>query len=222
MKLHTSLLALLLAATVHAADDSFKDLFNGKDLTGWTQKGGAAKYEVQGGEIIGNTVPNTPNSFLCTDKEYGNFVLELEFKVQKGLNSGIQFRSRVSDKDTVETFNGKPLKFPAGRVNGPQFEIDTSDRAWTGGVYGEGGWGWLNDLKDNEAARKAFKQDEWNKVRIEANGPSIKTWLNDVPAADLKFEPLQRGFIALQVHGIGKKEEKYEVRWRKVRLKELP
>ena len=55
----------------------------------------------------------------------------------------------------------------------------------------------LNKLEDNEAARKAFKQDEWNTFRVECRGDSIKTWINGVPAADLKDDMTPEGLIAL-------------------------
>jgi hypothetical protein len=105
-------------------------------------------------------------------------------------------------------------------VHGYQVEIDPSKRGWTGGIYDESRRGWLYDLKKNEPARKAFKQNDWNKFRIECRGPSIKTWLNGVPAADLKDSLTASGFIALQVHGVGKKAEPMEVRFRNLRIKE--
>ena len=214
-----------IAMTAAEAGDGFRPLFNGKTLEGWTQHGGKAKYEIDNGEIIGTSVPNTPNSFLCTEKLYGDFELELEFKVDPLLNSGVQIRSSVYEKPTVVEINGKKRKFPADRVHGYQVEIDPSDRAYTGGIYDEARRGWLNDLSKNEPARKAFKQNEWNKFRIVCNGDSIKTWLNGVPAADLKdsLTPPPRGLISLQVHGVGKDQNKVgkQVRWRNIRIKEL-
>lgn len=207
-----------------AADKSgFVDLFDGKSKTGWVQKGGVAQYDIEEGVIVGRAVPGTPNSFLCTAKEYGDFILEVEFKADKGINSGIQIRSHCFDADTTIEIKGKPKKIPAGRVHGYQVEIDTSDRAWSGGIYDEGRRGWLNDLKENPKAGAAFRQDDWNKYRVECRGDSIKTWINGVPAADLKDGLTPKGFIALQVHGIGKKDELVgkEIRWRNVRLKEL-
>lgn len=196
-------------------------LFNGKDLEGWVQHGGKAKYRVANNEIVGTSVPNTSNSFLCTKRDYADFLLELEFKVDPTLNSGVQIRSQVYDKPTVVEVKGKKYKFPADRVHGYQVEIDPSPRAYSGGIYDEGRRGWLADLKDNEAARKAFKQKDWNKFRIECRGPSIKTWINGVPAVTLKDNVTPSGFIALQVHGVGKKTEPLEVRFRNLYLKEL-
>jgi len=216
-------LLLLTSMTSLAADNAgWINLFNGKNLDGWTQHGGQARYRVENGQLIGLSVPNTANSFLCTTREYTNFILELEFKVHTNLNSGVQIRSHVFDKPTELQHNGKSIKIPAGRVHGYQVEIDPSARAWTGGIYDEGRRGWLNDLKNNEPARKAFRQGDWNQFRIEANGDSLKTWLNGVPAADLKDSLTPSGFIALQVHGVGKRTDELETRFRNIRLKELP
>jgi hypothetical protein len=200
------------------------NLFNGRDLTGWEQHSGTAKYRVEDGAIVGTTVLKTGNSFLCTQRTYGDFILELEFKVARNMNSGIQFRSEFYAQETEKEINGKKRKFPADRVFGYQYEIDPSDRAWTGGVYDEARRGWLADLKDKPAAQKAFRQGEWNKVRIECRGDRIQTWINDVPATDFRDAMTPRGIIALQVHGIGdgkKNQPGEEIRWRNIRLKEL-
>lgn len=212
----------LAAAAAAQAEDGFVPLFNGKDLSGWVRRGGQAKYRVEDGAIVGTSVPNTPNTFLCTEKEYGDFILELEFKVDPGLNSGVQIRSQCFDEPREVDIGGKTFKISAGRVHGYQVEIDPSPRAFSGGIYDEGRRGWLADLKNNEAARKAFKPGEWNAFRIECRGNSIRTFINGVPAADLKDDVTSRGFIALQVHGVGKRAEPLEVRWRNIRIKELP
>ena len=225
MKRHAflTLLLSLTASLGYSADDGFVALFDGKTLDGWEQHSGKAPYKVEDGAIVGTTMANTDNSFLCTKKKYGDFILELEFKVDPKMNSGVQFRSEYYEKETTVEISGKPRKFTADRVFGYQYEIDPSARAFTGGIYDEARRGWLFDLKNNEAARKAFKQNEWNKIRIECKGESIKTWLNDVPAADLKDGMTKEGLIALQVHGIGKNVERAgeEVRWKNIRIKEL-
>lgn len=177
MKLIQSLaLALTLGLLCSAhAEEKWTALFNGNTLDGWEQHGGKAEYSIRDGAVVGKTVADTPNSFLCTKKKYGDFVLELEFKVAKGMNSGVQFRSEVFPEEKELILNGKPKKLPADRVHGYQYEIDPSDRAYTGGVYDEGRRGWLANLAENEAARNAFKNGEWNKLRIECRGESIKT-----------------------------------------------
>jgi hypothetical protein len=223
--------ALLLAAVLSisvcslglTADEGLKPLFDGDSLSGWVQNGGKAKYQIKEGVITGTSVPSTPNSFLCTEKEYSDFILELEFKVDPLLNSGVQIRSHVHKEDTEVEIGGKKRKKKAGTVYGYQVEIDPSDRAWTGGIYDESRRGWLNNLEKNEPARKAFKQNEWNHFRVVCKGDSIKTWLNGVPAADLKDSMTASGFIALQVHGVGNNAEKVgkQVRWRNVKLKDL-
>jgi hypothetical protein len=215
--------ALCLASPAHAAD-GWINLFNGRNLDGWEQHSGTAKYRVEDGCVVGTTVLKTGNSFLCTKKTYGDFILEFEFKVAAGMNSGVQFRSHYYAKETEAEINGKKKKFPADRVFGYQYEIDPSARAWTGGVYDEARSGWLADLKDNPAAQKAFKLGDWNKARIECQGDRIQTWINGVKATDFKNSLSRRGLIALQVHGIGdgkKKQPGEEIRWRNIRLKEL-
>lgn len=211
MKVTTIVAMLLLSWSVgwQVAAQEWVDLFNGKDLSGWVQRGGKANYSVKDGVIVGSTVPNTPNSFLCTEKNYGDFELEVEFKVHPELNSGIQIRS-----------NSLP-DYKNGRVHGYQVEIDPSERAWSGGIYDESRRGWLNDLKQNAKARYAFKQNQWNHYRIIAKGDSIKTWINGVPAADLTDDKTATGFIGLQVHGVGGRKDPIAVSWRNIRLREL-
>ena len=127
-------------ATVHGQDNEFVPLFNGENLDGWVQAGGKANYRVQDGVIVGESVANTPNSFLCTKKIYGDFVLEYEYKCDNLLNSGVQFRSNVYGIETVIDSKGKNKKIPAGRVHGYQVEIDPNkpDRMWSGGIYDKG------------------------------------------------------------------------------------
>lgn len=207
---------LLLIAALYASfpgmaqsPSLWKNLFNGKDLSGWRQLNGKAKYAVRNGEIIGTTVMNEPNSFLATEKEYGDFILEFEFFVDSGLNSGVQFRS-ASKAD-----------FKEGRVHGYQYEIDPSQRRWTGGIYDESGRDWLYPLDLNPSAKTAFKQGRWNKARIECIGTSIRTWINGTPAAYVIDDVRPKGFIALQVHAISKKDEEgKQIRWRHLRIQE--
>lgn len=175
----------------------------------WTQLGGKAKYQTAGGQIIGTTVANTPNSFLTTDKKYGDFILEFEMLVDPTLNSGVQIRS-----NSMEGYQN-------GRVHGYQVEIDPSARAFSGGIYDEARRGWLYPLSRNEKGRKAFKNGVWNKVHVEAIGNSIKTWINGIQCANLVDDMTATGFIGLQVHDIGKEAEPgAQVRWRNIRILE--
>ena len=164
--------AALTAVNLSAATGDWVNLFDGKSLKGWTQRNGSAKYAVENEQIIGRTVHNTGNSFLCTDKHYANFIFEVEYKVDSRMNSGVQIRSH-----SLKSYRG-------GQVHGYQVEIDPSERAWSGGIYDEGRRGWLNPLKDNPAAQKAFKQNEWNHYRVEAIGDRIKTWVNGCCASE--------------------------------------
>lgn len=187
---------------------NWQSLFNGKNLSGWKQLNGSAKYTVENGAIVGHTVRNSNNSFLCTKKTYGDFILEFDFRVDDGINSGVQFRS-----ESLKSYQN-------GRVHGYQFEIDPSKRAWTGGVYDEARRGWLYNLNNNPAAKKAFKNNEWNKARVECIGNSIRTWVNGIACADLLDNTTLNGFIALQVHAIGKdgKEEGKTIAWKNIRI----
>jgi hypothetical protein len=204
-----SLLVSLSSCDAQPKDDTpWVNLFNGKNLDGFTQKGGEADYKVKDNMIVGTTVANTPNSFLTTDKMYGDFIMEVEYKVDSTMNSGIQIRS-----------NSIP-QYQDGRVHGYQIEIDPSDRAWSAGIYDEGRRGWLNTLEENPDAQEAFKQNDWNKYRIEAIGDTIKTWINDVPAAYLIDDKDVSGFIALQVHSIGDntKDTGKNVMWKNIKI----
>ncbi|MBL7105999.1 MAG: DUF1080 domain-containing protein [Phycisphaerae bacterium] len=202
------LIVLLVSIVPVFADEPWIQLFDGKTLSGFHQLGGKAKYSVKDGQIIGKTVLDTPNSFLCTRQFYSDFILALEFKVDSKLNSGIQIRS-----------NSFP-EYNNGRVHGYQVEIDPSDRAFTGGIYDEARRGWLNTLEDNPVAREAFKPGQWNTFRIEAIGDTFKTWINDVPASHLRDTMTRSGFIALQVHSVGNSKEKegIQISWRNIRI----
>lgn len=192
------------------------NLFNGRDLKGWKQLNGRAKYEVKNGEIIGTTVASEPNSFLATEKNYGDFIFEVDFKVNSTMNSGIQFRSEM--KDANDKCNVTDKKTPE-RVHGYQMEIDPSVRAWSGGIYDEARRGWLYSLENNPAAKPAFKNDQWNRYRIECIGNSIRTWVNGIACAHLVDDMTPSGFIALQVHAIDNANDVgKEIRWKNVRI----
>lgn len=177
------------------------------NLSGWTKLGGSATYRLEGNELVGTTVAGSPNTFLVTDQEYGDFILEFEVKVDPDINSGVQIRSQSLPD------------YRNGVVHGYQVEIDPSDRAWSGGIYDESRRGWLFDLRGNPTARDAFQVNDWNHYRVEARGKHIRTWVNGVLAADLIDDETSTGFIGLQVHSVGSPElVGREVRWRNLRL----
>ncbi|MEO7530459.1 MAG: DUF1080 domain-containing protein [Sediminibacterium sp.] len=194
----------------------WENLFNGKDLKGFKQLNGKAKYVVENGEIVGTTVLNEPNTFLATEKEYGDFIFEVDFKVDDHMNSGVQFRSEIKDaNDKCMVTDKKTLE----RVHGYQMEIDPSDRGWSGGVYDEARRGWLYSMENNPGAKNAFKHNDWNHYRIECIGNSIRTWVNGVACAHLIDDMTPKGFIALQVHAVNDvKNVGEEIRWKNVRI----
>ncbi|HEV7331603.1 MAG TPA: DUF1080 domain-containing protein [Flavisolibacter sp.] len=200
-------LCLVFLSALNLSAQQWINLFNGKNLTGWKQLNGKAKYTIENGEIVGTTVFGEPNTFLATEQEYGDFVLEFEFKVDSTMNSGVQFRS-LSTPD-----------FKNGRVHGYQYEIDPSKRGWTGGIYDEARRDWLYTMDLNPATKPAYKQGQWNKARIECLGNNIRTWINGQPAAYVVDDVTPKGFIALQVHSIGRKEDEgRQIRWRNLRI----
>lgn len=220
--LRTALGVLVLGCAGHNAMASeWVELFNGENLEGWEQKGGDANYAVKDGVITGTSVPNTGNSFLCTEEKYGNFILEFEYMGHPDLNSGVQIRSQ-----SLESYKD-------GRVHGYQVELEQEarDRDWSGGIYDEGRRGWLYPRKmdgPNPQAeqfsvqgKRVWKNGDWNHVRVEARGDSIKTWVNGEARADLKDDMTARGFIGLQVHGVGDREDPMTVKWRNIRIKPL-
>jgi hypothetical protein len=210
--LHKTIVLLICLASL-GCSESVKDdtpwvpLFDGETLNGWTIKGGEAHYEVRDEIIVGSTVHDTPNTFLTTEKMYGDFILELDYKVDSTMNSGIQIRS-----------NSFPY-YRNGRVHGYQIEIDPSDRAWSAGIYDEARRGWLCTMDNNPEAQKAFKQNDWNHYRIEALGDTLKTWINDIPAAYLIDDKTASGFIGLQVHSIGEDQKAgTEIQWKNIKI----
>ena len=220
------ILWIVACSMAWAADtEGWKELFDGKTLKGWIQKNGTATYRVENGTVVGKTNEGSPNSFLCTERDYGDFELEFEVKVHNDLNSGVQIRSKTKDSDKKDTSKKDSEKF--GRVNGPQVEIEASGEkgAEAGYVYGEAtGHGWLTP-ESRLKPHKHFKDGEWNKFRVVAKGPRIQTWINGQPIEDLTHEEIYKthpsGFISLQVHGIGKGQGPYEVAWRNIRIREL-
>ncbi len=198
---------LLIAASSCSTDNSWQLLFNGENLEGWTQINGEAKYYVENGEIVGETLLGSPNSFLCTEEDYDDFILEFDVLLESSVNSGVQIRS-----ESMEDYSN-------GRVHGYQVEIDPLERRWTAGIYDEARRGWLYNLERNPKGKNAFRMGEWNHFRVEAVGNSISTWVNDIQCACLVDDMTATGFIGLQVHNISSKEQEgQKIRWKNIRI----
>ena len=164
--------SLLISLPANAQSKGWVNLFDGKTLKGWMRLAGNATYSVENGMIVGTTVLNSGNTFLATQKEYGDFILELDIKIEspKG-NSGVQTRSHYD----AAGHDGK------GLVYGRQVEVDPSSRKWSGGIYDEGRRQWLYPLTLNTKAQDAFKASEFNHYKIECIGNEMKTWINGIP-----------------------------------------
>lgn len=200
------LIVVLSIVEVYAQE--WQDLFNGKNLKGWEQLDGTAEFKVEDGMIVGTSTMGVPNSFLATKKIYGDFILEYEMKMDRGLNSGVQIRSRAHRADGSE------------RVNGYQVECDDhDDRPWAGGIYEEADRGWLYPMSYHPEVTGVNKRGAWNRIRVEAVGNSIRTYINGVNFANLVDEGRSEGFIALQVHNINDPTlEGKTIRWKNIRI----
>ncbi len=198
-----------------ADDRDWVPLFDGKTLDGWKVNGGTASYKVEDGTIVGTTVEGSPNTFLCKG-EFKDFELELQVKCDPRLNSGIQVRSHVYQKDDPDPKNSQR----AGVVYGPQCEIARKETGTAARFYDEGRRGkWLAEISSD--AQKAFKDDGWNHYRIVVQDHRYRSWINGVAASDFTDDLDQSGLIGLQVHGIARGQGPYQVRWRDVRIREL-
>lgn len=225
-------LAVLCVSTVVQADEKWIQLFDGKTLNGWKMaEHGKAKYSVEDGTIHGVTVEGSPNSFLMSEQEFGDFELEFEVKVHDQLNSGCQIRSRGKTEADVDAEAAKSGRKPQGegglgRFHGPQVEIEASP-GQAGYIYGEATpYGWLSEEpKDEKHSHDFMKNGEWNKFRIVAQGPRIQTWINGNKVADLTHDGIYKthpkGHIGLQVHGISSGTGPFDVSWRNIRVKPL-
>jgi len=203
-----SIALLALGCVSLAPTQEWVPLFNGKNLDGWEQKNGLAKYEAKDGCILGSSVPNSPNSFLCTKKNYGDFELEFEVMCDKDLNSGVQIRSESTPD------------YQKGRVHGYQVEIAVG--GFSGGIYDEARRAkFLNTNSATAEFNALLKENAWNKYRVICQGDHIQDWVNGVQVTDLRDSMTKTGFIGLQVHGVGDRTDPLHVQWRNLRLREL-
>ena len=186
----------------------FVDLFNGKDLTGWTPKGGTCKFEAGDGMITGTCVKGSPSTYLSTEREYRDFVFTCDMKWEVDGNSGIMFRAKAKGENK-------------GSVYGPQVEMEEENkgRGWSGGIYGQscGGYWYPLWLKEHKEVRAARKPGDWNRVTIHAQGNVVKTWINGVPAAHWENDEYLQGFFSLQIHA----GDQGKVLFKNIRIKEL-
>ncbi len=220
----------ILLSFTSAQEDGWISLFDGKTLNGWKHSTlGTAKYSVVDGVIRGETVEGSPNSFLISEREYGDFELEFDVKVNDHLNSGVQIRSREkTETDVKPDKNGKVTPNNGlGRFFGPQVEIEASP-GQSGYIYGEAtGLAWLSPEPKQVpmVERSLLKNGEWNHFRVIAKGARIQTFINGSPVADLTHEEVfqshPKGHIGLQVHGIKAGTGPYEVEWKNIRLRPL-
>lgn len=206
MSIKTAIIVIfsLLISTSCQREPVWENLIANDSLENWEIKTGTASYSIANGVVTGTTKSGTPNTFLCTKKTYGDFILSYDVWVDPAINSGVQIRSEVNDK---------------GRVFGYQVELDPSERSYSGGIYDEGRRAWLYPLSRNQEARSAFKNGAWNHFRVEAMGDHIYTWVNDVPAAHIIDDVTSEGFIGLQVHSIYKDEDVgKEIKWKNIKI----
>ena len=208
-------------------------IFNGINLDGWVNYGGG-KFYVENECIVAESIMGLPNTFLHTEKKYQNFELEFDVKLDTVLNSGVQIRSNIYQKD-IEIIrwggrfdeNGDKMiirkKRSAGRFWGYQIEIDPTFRAWSGAIYEEGGRGFLHTPGINQEVKSALKPLEWNHFKVRVKNNHIQSWVNGVMVGDVYDDLTENGYIALQLHGIGKKKMKAnkKIRWKNLRLKEI-
>lgn len=187
----------------------FTSLYNGKNLNGWTPKGGTCLFEAKGDTIVGTCVEGSPSTYLSTDKiDYADFIFTAELKWEVNGNSGVMFRAQA-----------KPGK-DSEMVFGPQAEMEGFQaRGWSGGIYGQsaGGWYYPLWLEAHADARKAIKKDGWNRITIQAQDNTFKTWINGIPAGHLKNDVYKQGFFSLQVH----KGKAGTIHFRNILVKEL-
>src|SRR5690606_5005304 len=193
------LAVLLLASFTFAHAQKTVKLFNGKDLTGWTIHG-TEKWYVEDGELVCESGPDKEYGYLKTDKTYKNFILELDFKQEADGNSGVFIRSSIEGT----------------KISGWQVEVAPLN-LHTGGIYESYGRGWL--IKPVAEKEKVLKPEQWNHLKIHAEGDKVTTWLNGTQMIEIDDEKIGQanGSIALQIHSGGG----IKVRWKNIKLTEL-
>ena len=179
-------------------------LFNGKDLTGWTNNG-EERWVAERGSILCESTANK-YGYLTTEKTYRDFQLRLKFKGEAAGNSGVFFHSHITGID--------PEHGPD--IEGMQVEVDPTVGKHTGGLYESGGRGWVK--MPTAEGEQALKPGEWNDLEVSVQGNHIVTRLNSVMIADYtdatpKFTD---GVIGLQIHTGGG----VRMRWKDIFIQE--
>ncbi|HSI78622.1 MAG TPA: DUF1080 domain-containing protein [Lunatimonas sp.] len=193
------ILGLAIAIMMGCASSDEVELFNGKDLTGWTVYG-TEKWYVEDGILVSESGPDAEYGYLGTTENYKDFELTGEFKQDRDGNSGIFFRSN----------------FEGTKVSGWQVEVAPPGND-TGGIYESYGRGWL--VKPDPEKDKNLKFGDWNTIKVKVQGDRVITWLNGVEMVDFSDEKIGEGEgqIALQIHSGGG----LKISWKNLVLKKL-
>lgn len=189
--------------------DEWQKIFDGKTLNGWEKKavhgGNGGEWTVEGGAFVANQEKDHKGGLLGTVKKYSDFEIELEFKVDNPVDTGLFLRTRDDGM-------------------GYQITIDYHDKGFIGSLYApaEGGF-----IQQNKNWVKYFHKDSWNKMRarVEGQPAHVMAWLNDnitVNFTDYKERFPREGYIGLQVHGgEGAWGENSRARFKNIRIREL-
>ncbi|MEP7362166.1 MAG: DUF1080 domain-containing protein [Acidobacteriota bacterium] len=155
------LLPLLLTTAAFAADPGFHALFNGKSLDGWMLVGGKGPgYVVENGVLV---CPADGGGNLLTEREYANFVLRFEFRMEPGSNNGVGIRT---PKEGDAAYVGMEIQI-----------LDHNDARYQGKLRPAQHHGSIYDVI--AATKDTLKPvGEWNREEITANGPQIEVKLN--------------------------------------------
>ena len=222
-------MCIVIGASTNVQGGEWVDLFDGKTLDGWTVHSGYARYEVVDGVIVGSAAEGSPNSFLCHEKTFSDFILEFDVKLDSPLNSGVQFRSQIADQELSfidRDENGALVTtctIQKDRVYGYQVEAGWASSGNCGNIYDEARRNYmLDDFSKRPEASAAYKVDEWNKYRVECRGDHIRTWINGVPCTDIHDALRTSGIIGLQVHSVKRDYHPWKARFRNIRIQELP
>jgi hypothetical protein len=174
-------------------------IFNGYDLSGWTQYG-TEKWYVEDSLLVCESGPDKGYGYLATDMYYKDFDLSVDFRQVSDGNSGVFFRSMIEGT----------------RISGWQVEVAPPGND-TGGIYESYGRGWLVQIPDEK--ENILLPGEWNRMRIKVVGPDVTVWLNGTEMTRFNDPVIGKanGRIALQIHDGGG----IKVQWRNLVIQPL-